>query len=235
MADKLDKSDILYEAAQKVNKDLGEIRNSSGKRFLGTEAAINTLDTYEKAEYAYIDTATGLSSFRALNEWLDKDEARQKNEPQLSHEHRKTDTSYPTFGVIICLDADGLGEANKLGHEEGDSLLKCIADAGMDVANRPNDQIFRRGDKADEIIIILPGVTDQDFESLKDKIEKGILEKRGQKNYSASMILGIYGDGISARQSIGELDRRLSAAKAEREKGAHLDPIFVGRPNQNND
>jgi GGDEF domain-containing protein len=234
MEDKLDINNVSYEAAQKANEDLGDIRDASGKRLLGTATGTNVLDKYEKAEYAYIDTVTGLSSFRALNEWLDKDEERQKNQPELSEEHRKTEGSYPTFGVIVCMDADGLGNANELGHEEGDRLLNCIADAGREVAHRPNDQIFRRGDKSDEIIIILPGVTDQDFESLNKIIENQILEKRGSKNYSASMIFGTYGKGKSARLSLSEIDKLLSAAKAKREKGVHLDPIFVGKGAQDN-
>ncbi len=172
------------------------------------------------------DALTGVGNYRALERWLTQDQKRQEHNYQSTQERRNEKFSYPTYGVAIFLDVDGLGNANEEGHEVGDTLIKCVADAGKKITQRPNDAIFRRGDKSDEFIIFLPGDNLESFELLEKKYNEALLEKSGGRNFTASLALGIYGHGRSAAETIKILDKELSKEKSARGKGQHIETIF---------
>ena len=129
--------------------------------------------------------------------------------------------------MAIYLDADGLGKADNEGHAIGDRLMKSLVEAGKEIARRPNDVIFRRGDRSDEIIIFLPGDNLDSFKTLERKYNEALLEKGGDRKFTASLAFGIYGQGRSAEETIKILDEALSKKKAGREKGQHIDTIFL--------
>ncbi len=188
----------------------------------GSQERINEL---EKA--ALVDPTTGLGNFRALEKWLKEDYIRQENKKKGLLERRKTGELYPTFGVAIYIDADGLGEANKISHAYGDKLLQTVAKATGAISNRPLDVVFRRGDKSDEFIIFLPGENKEEFGNLEQKFNKAMREKSAEDNFSVSMVFGEYGyNNRSAGETIEILDKILSNAKSKRPKGEHVPTII---------
>lgn len=172
------------------------------------------------SEVSMKDPLTGVGNFRALEEWLEKDEKMQ-SEQSSANERRSGKINYPTKGVIVFLDADGLGEANKTSHEAGDKLLSEIAKAAKKVGQRPLDEVFRRGDASDEFLIMLPGDGKEHYSAIEEKFKSAL------ENASASLAIGTYGDGKTAREAYVKLDEALSHDKARRPKGQHVDTIYL--------
>jgi diguanylate cyclase (GGDEF)-like protein len=205
----------------KTRRDIAGERNLELKQ---KEVAVAERDIYK--DLSLTDPMTGVGNERALKQFFDQDERRQQYK---ARERRGTGNLYPAFGLMIYLDADGLTQANKRGHEFGDELLAKVADAGKEIAHRPNDLIFRRGSEgADEFIIILPGENLDHMEQLEVRYLQALKSKSTDNEITASLAIGSYGLGRSARQTAEVLDKKLSVAKDKRaQKGMHVETIYL--------
>jgi diguanylate cyclase (GGDEF)-like protein len=215
--------EVEIDAAKKANDNYGHLILQNGQNLLSTKEGADLIDTLAENR---TDIKTGVKNQRDLEEWLDRDERLHETAKKKSDERRKVAPQPILHGVMLFLDADGLGEANKLGHDKGDSLLKTVATAGKDLASRADDEVWRRGDNSDEFIIALPGASFKDFERIEQKFEDAMQKRSAGKAFSASIVMGSYGYTTTARERLMQLDQVLSAAKARVGKGVHIDTIF---------
>jgi len=228
-------ADVAIDSEIQLRKDLGD-RGGWKEGVLGAIEANDEVERLDKEnkkleEENKIDELTGAGNLRALDEWLDRDEKMQYDKKNNHLERRKTGELYPTFGVMIFLDADGLGEENKKGHSHGNVLLQNIVAAASGITHRPLDVVFRKGDAADEFVICLPGDLEDSFVPLADAFNKSLREVSGENNFTASLAFGEYGNGVTAKDTLARLDSLLSKEKAGRPKGVHIDTIFDKREN----
>lgn len=176
-----------------------------------------------------VDELTGVENHRALTRFLNEDELRQSKRSGISYDRRSTGYLYPTHGLILYTDADGLTDANKIDHNMGDRLLKNLATSGKEIAQRPSDIIFRRGSEgADEFVIILPGETMDRAADLELRFRQALKGNSQERDITASLAIGSYGLGRTARQTVDKLDALISSEKAKRPvKGTHIETIYV--------
>jgi GGDEF domain-containing protein len=172
-------------------------------------------------EESRTDFVTRLGNHRAMDEWLEADEKRQNARASIKQDKRLNEGQYPLSGVLVLMDVDGLGKANEISHDTGDNLLRSIANATKELTERPNDVAFRRGDRSDEFLAILPGDTKDSYKALESKFNNNV------STGSASLVFGVYGEGFTAKQTLQKMDEILSAAKAGRPKGRHIETIFI--------
>lgn len=230
-ADIANPKNFEYEGAHIANKKIAE--KEGGTALLSSDSELATAILDEAAEKAkleqqsLVDPLTGVGNFRALEKWLSMDENNRHSDRE-AVERRLADAAYPNYGVAIFIDADGLGEANKFGHDYGDTLLKAVASSGLEISKRPLDVICRRGEGSDEFVIFLPGDSSKDFKVLEKHFNEALNKKTGSQNFSASLAFGEYGLGKTARETVKELDEKLSLEKAKRpQKGMHIESIFL--------
>ncbi|QQG41227.1 MAG: diguanylate cyclase [Candidatus Woesebacteria bacterium] len=223
-------------AAVKANEKLGDVKDrrpgfwglfQKKVHRLSTDKGTDILDTYEAAELSDTDMLTGVGSARAQEKFLAMDDSARR-EASTTHDRRGEKLAPPENGLLIYMDVDGLKDANLNGYEEGDKLLKHVANAAKTIARRPKDVIFRQGaGGGDEFAIFLPGDKSKDMATIIERFETA-LRDLSNGTVTASMIVGEYGRGSSARETLITLDKRLAAAKAERHKrGAHVETIYI--------
>jgi diguanylate cyclase (GGDEF)-like protein len=223
--------ELIISAATKANNDVKKAGDHlNDRKLLESDFGTQVLTAYEERELferdSLTDRLTGVGSSRAQEKFLDADEKRQST--RTTREKRSTGPLYPIYGLILYLDADGLKEANNISHETGDELLKIVARSAQDTAQRANDLVFRQGaDGADEFAIVLPGETEGMMEEVATKFFEA-LKKNSDGAVNASVAVGKYGYGKTARQTMKELDLALSEAKKKRAvRGAHVDTIYL--------
>jgi len=111
-----------------------------------------------------IDTVTGLMKHEALGSKLNE----LIKELNSTHYGRK----FPLRALlVVALDLDNLREWNKKGHPVGDEALRTLI-RGVKRATREEDYLFRRGDKSDEIIVILRIQDELDDDKLIENVER---------------------------------------------------------------
>lgn len=172
------------------------------------------------------DPLTGVGNVRAMDKWFSNDEKLRADVGVKDENRRKTVAQPILRGTIVFWDVDGLNDANKISHEYGDLLVKTIFGAAQGVAQRAGDEIFRRGDRSDEGLIVLPGVSIDDWETIEQKFQDAIQARSSGHAFNASMVFGEYGVHTTARESYKRLDEILSRAKAAAGKGVHVNTIF---------
>lgn len=121
-----------------------------------------------KIEKLEKDPVTDLFKFNVLEEKLN-DSIEKLNFPKKEGEEQRS----PIYAVVVmALDLDNLKEWNKQGHLIGDDALRALAES-LRNSTKEEDHIFRRGDKSDEIIIVMEIGKD-----LSDEfIQKNIFER----------------------------------------------------------
>jgi diguanylate cyclase (GGDEF)-like protein len=100
-----------------------------------------------KVEEQAVDPVTGFLKFDSARPIID-DLIRKIN----NGEKRATDLQVIT---VIAVDIDDLRLLNVYGHDEGDKGLRALADEIKKETKRNQAFYFRRGDKSDEMIIVL--------------------------------------------------------------------------------
>ena len=226
MADK--KLDIEKAAAEKANDLVGDVMDGGVHRLSTDEKGTEILTSFELAELSNIDALTGVGNARGQELFFQEDERRQEAVKNVK-ERRGTGPIYTTFGVILYMDVDGLKEANYVSRKNGDKLLIRVADAAREVAERPDDRVFRQGgDGADEFAVVLPGSTQDDMDKIVAKFNAAMEGSGEEATASASLALGSYGNGQTMRELVAELDQLLGEAKKNRDiRGSHVGPIFL--------
>lgn len=216
------------EAAFKANKALGDVVDD-GLHRLSTKKGGEILRTYELAELSNIDALTGVGNVRAQENFFIEDEKRQ-SAFRKSVERRK-DPPYPAFGLILYIDVDGLKKANDISRETGNTLLKRVVQATGVLAKRVLDKVYRQGgDGGDEFAVILPGDTEERMREVVSIFEKALKEMNTDMKVTASLAIGTYGNGKTARESVTELDNALKESKDKRkQRGAHVNTVFLRR------
>lgn len=197
-----------------------------GIRYLGHKTRLELSKKNNQLERANrTDFKTGVGNDCALEEWLKADEKSKANETK--SDGRGVNNLYPLSGVAIFLDADGLDKANSQGHPHGDLFIQNIAAAGKKITSRPNDRIFRRGDRSDEFVLVFPGLQRDGCKNLAKLFEKYLEEISGENNFTASLAVGYFSENVTVRKIVNELDSELSKAKNKRPKGEHIETIIL--------
>ncbi|MCC7160421.1 GGDEF domain-containing protein [Candidatus Nomurabacteria bacterium] len=132
-----------------------------------------------KIEKLEKDPVTELFKFNVLEEKLNDSIEKLNFEKKEGKEQRP-----PIYAVVLmALDLDNLKEWNKYGHPVGDEALRTLANS-LRAATKEEDRIFRRGDKSDEIVIVMEIGKDlsdefiqkQIFERVKSVANNGFIE-----------------------------------------------------------
>lgn len=112
----------------------------------------------------------------------------------------------PTDYLLGFGDIDGLKLVNDTqGHEAGDDMLRSVADRVKSIM-RPEDLVVRYGNKADEILIILPMFGDYSgkYEIITDLIDRRINEGDASISF-----------GFAAMSDNESLDSTIASAEAK--------------------
>lgn len=166
------------------------------------------------------DPVTGLERNHLLNQKL-------KNLiEELNHNTEGGESSL--FAVmVVALDLDDLRKWNKHGHKVGDKALEIIASSIKRVIKN-KDHAFRRGDKSDEIVVVMRIEKNLDdntlkeviFERLQRVVNAGFIEinENGEKikepvTASADFIVLKPGESRSVDEILAEVDARQVADK----------------------
>jgi diguanylate cyclase (GGDEF)-like protein len=157
------------------------------------------------------DALTNLPNARALFLRLDSELSRAKRENK------------PL--TVLVGDLDAFKRANdRLGHAEGNKLLRAVADALRENC-REYDYVARMG--GDEFVVVLPGHPREAVEA-KMRLLSAVVSEAGRRCCGESVISMTIGeatfpaDGADADQLLAEADRRLYQAK--RRRGAGFQP-----------
>jgi diguanylate cyclase (GGDEF)-like protein len=124
------------------------------------ELASSQVEVERLNEMAYIDAKTGVRSYRFLSERLDEEVARAQR------------YSHPF--TLILIDLDGFKPVNdRLGHTEGDIVLKAFADL-MQSKIRGVDVLARFG--GDEFAVLLPNTDAIGADRVCERLGKEVRE-----------------------------------------------------------
>lgn len=108
-------------------------------------------------EIAYIDTLTGLLNRRALDE-------------KLHDEYERAKRNHSAIALLF-LDLNGFKQINDIqGHEEGDRVLKSVANALKSIPLRTYDFVARYA--GDEFIVVLPDATIHGAKRIAEQVKK---------------------------------------------------------------
>jgi diguanylate cyclase (GGDEF)-like protein/putative nucleotidyltransferase with HDIG domain len=161
---------------------------------------------YRRAETcAVTDALTNLPNARALFLHLDSELARGKR------------ANNPV--TVLVGDLDGFKRANdRLGHPEGNKLLRAVADALRENC-REYDYVARMG--GDEFVVVLPGHPPEAVGAKMRLLCEAVSEagRRCCGENLVSMSIGkatFPADGTDAEQLLAEADRRMYQAKRQR-------------------
>jgi diguanylate cyclase (GGDEF)-like protein len=216
------------DAAFKANETLGDVVDGETHLLSTSEKGTEILTTFERAELSNVDALTGVGNSRAQEIFFTEDENRQKAIHEVKTERRTTGPLFPTSGLVLYMDTDNLKEVNYLSRKLGDELIQKVAKAAKSVAQRDYDQVFRQGgDGADEFSVVLPGMNRELMEQVVFKFNQSLKALSTEREATASLAIGEYGNGKTVRQTVSELDKALSDAKKNREiRGSHVDTVF---------
>jgi len=171
-------------------KNYDDLSLMSSVQFFLTEA-LNRKDTHDAlTQMSYTDTLTRLHNRNRFNYVCDK---------HLRH--------YPDRVGVAFFDLDGLKQVNDtLGHDAGDQLIITTADC---IRSMFSGNSYRIG--GDEFAVILPGVSEEDFEIQVDRVRK-LMKKNG---ISAAIGISWHEKCTNIRQQLKEADERMYVEKAE--------------------
>lgn len=106
---------------------------------------------------------------------------------------------------VIFMDVDGLKDVNdKYGHDEGDALIKCIANI-LKENKRHGEIIMRYG--GDEFVLLAPRFTEADAESCIEKLQTAMYDynRLGLKPYEIDASIGYCITTLSSPDELSEL------------------------------
>jgi diguanylate cyclase (GGDEF)-like protein/PAS domain S-box-containing protein len=134
-------------------------------------------DAYNAVEaLAVTDALTGLPNRRRFDQYL-------------ANEWRRSTRDCQPLSLLM-LDVDRFKAYNDTyGHQRGDSCLKQVAEACLDVVSRPGDMVARFG--GEEFVVILPNTEDEGARHVADKICEALRSRRLQHSGNRSGIVTI--------------------------------------------
>jgi diguanylate cyclase (GGDEF)-like protein/PAS domain S-box-containing protein len=128
------------------------------------KAELRLQEAYNAVEaLAVTDALTGLANRRRVDQYLATEWRRSQRDRQpLS---------------LLMLDVDKFKTYNDTyGHQRGDSCLKQIAEACMDVVSRPGDLVARFG--GEEFVVVLPNTESEGAEHIAEEICEALRNRR---------------------------------------------------------
>ena len=175
----------------------------------------NGLKFRRAEDRATLDFLTGLANARSLF-------------VQLEQEVNRC-IAFSTPLAVLVGDLNGFKQVNdKLGHLEGNRLLKLVATA-LRSECRPQDFVARMG--GDEFVVILPDVTAEQVPSVASRCARAVEDSGGSLHElvaaggfegGLNLALGVAHlgpDGQTPEQLLAIADRRMYVAKAEMKRG----------------
>jgi diguanylate cyclase (GGDEF)-like protein/PAS domain S-box-containing protein len=125
---------------------------------------------------AVTDELTGLSNRRRFDQYL-------------ANEWRRSMRDHQPLSLLM-LDVDKFKAYNDTyGHQRGDSCLKQVAEACMDVVSRPGDLVARFG--GEEFVVVLPNTEDEGALSVAEDICAALRSRRLPHSGNTSGIVTI--------------------------------------------
>ncbi|MBZ2177572.1 MAG: diguanylate cyclase [Acidobacteria bacterium] len=140
------------------------------------------------------------------------------NARSLFHHLEGSLKTHPLLSVLVC-DLDGFkGVNDQFGHQEGDRLLKEVANA-LRRSCRVDDYVARMG--GDEFVLVLPGMNatqhPEKLDAIINAVEAVGLERFGKVIVSLSIGVALVPeDGVEQEKIIAAGDHRMYKTKARR-------------------
>lgn len=153
-------------------------------------------------ELSRTDDLTGLYNQRHLHDRLREEAARAQRQKQ-------------TLSLVL-FDLDGFKQVNdKLGHMEGDRLLRAFAAALGDNIRREVDSAFRYG--GDEFVILLPDTPEAKADRVARRVAKAAAVTLAPKGVTASWGVSALPKNGDVSQMVKDADKAMYSMKSGRE------------------
>ena len=150
---------------------------------------------------AVTDSLTGLYNQRHFQESLAQEASRARRQ--------RYDLS------VILMDLDGFKQANdRLGHLEGDRILKAFASVILRNIRREVDSAYRYG--GDEFVVLLPGLGFERAEEVARRIARAARRTRGAQGVESSYGVAALPRSGAVLDFVRLADRRMFRMKAAR-------------------
>jgi diguanylate cyclase (GGDEF)-like protein len=173
-------------------------------------AVVEEAEKETHIQEARIDYVTGLYNQRGFNEALEKSVKR------ILTEQDKNGTPPPKSSCAV-IDLNDFGPYNvRWGHLYGDAALLAVANATTE-GIRPNDLTGRKGDRSDEITVVMIGATPEvAAEHFKKQIFPALAEKQKNMPEVITISVGIHEfDFHDIQNSIHQADIAMEAVKSQ--------------------
>lgn len=238
MSDRLPESPFQREAAEEINKTLG----NTIPEVLSSDKGVPILNNFEKTyeleaenekfkKESRTNFLTDLPNERALSEFLSG------LEDAWSRSGIDPNGDRLIHGSAIAIDLTKLKKTNeKFGRETGDLYLLSVTKA-LKKTLRAEDHVFRLGTESDEFSVFVPNLMDKvQLNKFMDRIDEHLKEeetkariKHKDINFSLSYAAVRYNIAIGPSAAFKRSHTEISDAKSENEKTTGERGGAVGR------
>lgn len=195
------------------------LRNKSGEVFAGL-ALVNDITERVETERLLMDQARELQALSLTDELTGLNNRR--GFVTIAAQQLKVAARSLRHAAVIYLDVNDLKPVNdSLGHEEGDRLLRDVAQV-LTVCFRDSDVMARLG--GDEFAVLTIDVSPQSSTLLEERVARAerAFNQRGERDYRMSLSLGIElfdpRDPVSLDVLLARADERMYARKQARKQ-----------------